>query len=552
MNEADRNIAQSAGDGIGDRAGGVPPDASMRERLRRAARDYVSRVRPAPPLPMRRLETHCHEILRQADAGEEYLGFAAVLANNEMWTDRLAAVPYDRRLLLLPQCLRDAGKCSATIDEYGLVCKHCGACSIGSLQREAERLGYVVLAAEGLPVVASLVQSGKIDALIGVCCLESLEKVFPFVEAAAIPALAMPLLCGGCKDTDLDIDWLWDAIYLSSDAGHRPLQIETQRRRVASWFTAESLADTLGSPDSETERIAHDWLAQEGKRWRPLLTVCTGEAFAGAASLADDLLRPAAIAVECFHKASLIHDDIEDHDPTRYGRQSLHERYGVPVALNVGDLLLGEGYRLLAGLDVAPEVRAEILAVAAEGHRTLCLGQGAELCWLRSGGPLSPEQVLEIFAHKTAPAFEVALRLGAMLAGADESAFAVLHAYSDALGVAYQIRDDLADLDGLGRDADAIRPSLLAALAWTKTNCDQQAVLSRLWENAGRDASGEQVSRVLTELDADLAARNMLETYRLRAVEALTPLEDVEPKALLRRVLAKIFNEFDAASRAER
>src|SRR5205823_902010 len=80
-------------------------------------------------------------------------------------------------------------------------------------------------------------------------------------------------------------------------------------------------------------------------------------------------LRKVAIAVECFHKASLIHDDIEDDDAERYGKQTLDTEHGVAVALNVGDLLLGEGYRLLASLDTNSNIRSEILRAAAEGHR---------------------------------------------------------------------------------------------------------------------------------------------------------------------------------------
>ena len=94
-------------------------------------------------------------------------------------------------------------------------------------------------------------------------------------------------------------------------------------------------------------------------------------------------LRQAAVAVECFHKASLVHDDIEDADERRYGRETLHVEHGVPVALNAGDLLLGEGYRLLAGCGAPADVCAELVRIAAAGHRELCLGQGAELAWMR-------------------------------------------------------------------------------------------------------------------------------------------------------------------------
>jgi geranylgeranyl diphosphate synthase, type II len=72
-----------------------------------------------------------------------------VLLNNEVWREQLATVPYDRRLLLLPKCLRVEDKCPAPFDEFGLLCKQCGLCSIQDLQEEAERLGYAVLVAEG-------------------------------------------------------------------------------------------------------------------------------------------------------------------------------------------------------------------------------------------------------------------------------------------------------------------------------------------------------------------------------------------------------------------
>src|SRR5205823_4335039 len=89
------------------------------------------------------------------------------------------------------------------------------------------------------------------------------------------------------------------------------------------------------------------------------------------------------------------------------------------------------------------------LTVAAfQGQRQLCRGQGAERCWTRQPAPLTALQVLDIFRQKTAPAFEVALRLGALYAGTEqhEEVSEVLRAYSEALGIAYQIRDDLSDL----------------------------------------------------------------------------------------------------------
>ncbi len=87
-----------------------------------------------------------------------------------------------------------------------------------------------------------------------------------------------------------------------------------------------------------------------------------------------------------------------------------------------------------------------MLRVAAEGQRELCRGQGAELAWARAARVRSSSlEVIDIFRKKTAPAFEVALQLGAIYAGieAHDEVAEVLAAYSEALGIAYQIRDDL-------------------------------------------------------------------------------------------------------------
>src|SRR5262249_32599672 len=147
-----------------------------------------------------------------------------------------------------------------------------------------------------------------------------------------------------------DVEWIWDMIHLTSDDRTWRLDLDRLREEVQSWFQAETLDTLFGSPaETETERIAREWLIRDGKRWRPLLTACVFKAYQDDPNGAvPQELHKVAVAVECFHKASLIHDDIEDGDPERYGCQTIHAQYGVPVALNVGDLLVGEGYRLLA------------------------------------------------------------------------------------------------------------------------------------------------------------------------------------------------------------
>src|SRR6185295_9009219 len=237
-------------------------------------------------------------------------------------------------------------------------------------------------------------------------------------------------------------------IHLSSDDRTWRLDLDKLREDVQSWFGAKQM-DALfgGAALSETERIAREWLGRDGKRWRPLLTACAYKAFQDDPNQTiPEGVRKVALAVECFHKASLIHDDIEDEDAERYGQPTVHAEHGMAVALNVGDLLVGEGYRLLAESDAPPRVISQMIRIASAGHRSLCLGQGAELCWSRRQRPMGVQEVLGIFRQKTAPAFEVALRLGAAYAEAGDDVHEVLTRYSEALGIAYQIRDDLDDL----------------------------------------------------------------------------------------------------------
>lgn len=527
----------------------IPQTSVERNHLMQAARHYVAEFNPVPPMPQAELSVHADKILELTRTKPVYKDYVGVLLNNEMWREALAAVPYERRLLLLPKCLRVESKCPAPFDEFGLLCKQCGLCSIQDLQNEAERLGYAVLVAEGSAIVMSLIQTGKIEAIVGVSCLSVLEKAFPFMEAAAIPGVAIPLLQDDCIDTTVDIDWVWDYIHLTGDDRTRRLDLGALRDEIDFWFAPGSMDLIMGSAEGVTEKIGRDWLMRAGKRWRPFLTVATYQALAGEKGVAlPDDLKKVAVAVECFHKASLIHDDIEDNDRERYGEKTLHEEHGVPMALNVGDLLIGEGYRLLASCRVSPEQRAAMLRVAAEGQRQLCRGQGEELAWARTPAPLTTLQVLDIFRRKTAPAFEVALRIGAIYAGLEhyEETGDVLGEYSEALGIAYQIRDDLDDLGtGSGiNDIAALRPSLLLAVAHERAAGDAKSLLGGMWRRSlPAGTTPGQIESLYRELKADERATQLLETYKEEAIRSLRDLESASLKGLLRRVIGKIFND---------
>ena len=526
----------------------IPQTRLERDRLKALVNAYVHEAAPVPPLPVGDLRLHADAVVARAGVPALYRDYAAVLVNNAAWHDTLAGIPFDRRLLLLPKCLRVEARCPAPFDEFGLLCKKCGLCSIQELQEEAERLGYAVLVAEGSALVTAIIQTGKIDAIVGVSCLSVLERAFPFMEAAAVPGVAIPLLQDDCIDTNVDLEWVWDVIHLTSDDRTWRMDLDAIRREVDAWFTPAGLDSLLGAPETETERIARAWLSRAGKRWRPFLTVCAYRALKQDPDAPfPDALKRTAIAVECFHKASLVHDDIEDGDSTRYHADTLHEAWGVPVALNAGDLLIGEGYRLLAA-SAPPALAAETIRVAAEGHRTLALGQGAELLWTRAPGPLTSLQLLDIFRRKTAPAFEVALRLGALAAGGGGALNGAFARYSEALGIAYQIRDDIDDLAaGSTSDVEALRPSLPLAVAYEKSAAQTawRPVLQAAWSRTLEPDARPAVRDALEALKVEARCRALLDGYKEEAVRALAELDNPSLKGLLRRVVGKIFNELE-------
>jgi geranylgeranyl diphosphate synthase type II len=538
---------------------GIPATKADRDALRDAVRRGLAREPGVPPLSMDELRRRAGVALEEAGLAADCHDYASVVVNNESWRDALAAVPFERRLLLMPKCLREENRCPAPFDEFGLLCKQCGLCTIQDFQAEAERLGYAVLVAEGSALVMAMVQTGTIEAIVGVSCMPVLEKTFPHVQAAAIPAVAVPLLQDDCIDTMVDVDWVWDYIHLESADRSRRFDLGGLHDRVKAWFERPALDAVMGPPAGHAEELAREWLAVGGRRWRPFLAAAVFEALAGDAeeAAAEARIRSIAVAVECFHKASLVHDDIEDGDFERYGEPTLCGAHGVPIALNVGDLLIGEGYRLLAEADLdAAQVRAAVRE-AAGAQRLLCQGQGAELAWSRTPTTLASRQVLEIFRLKTSPAFDVALQLAAIGSGRAAEVADALRAYSEAVGIAYQIKDDLDDLvddaglatlAGIGRAAPGgsaeSRPSVVLALAAERARGEDRALLAEI--AAGRPhpaATPERLREAIRAAKADEKAALLLEAYKEQAVRALDGLGDATLKGLLRRVLARMFNE---------
>lgn len=507
----------------------IPSSKAQRDAMRRQLASFVEHRELVPPLSIESLGALADEFLAAKGLTASLREWTMVELHNCVWLPVLATIPYERRMLLLPQCLRNSAQCEAEIDEVGLLCHRCMKCRIPSLEDRAAELGVMSIVAEGFTSVINLIKAGVIDAVVGVSCLDSLERAFPLLVNNAVPGVAVPLNMAGCKDTTVDCDHVERMMSLYAPSQVALIDHEALLAQVNSWFEGEQLQRYVEHCDEPTMRIALDWLASDGKRWRPYLFAATYAALRGEMHFSDDVRRT-AIAVECFHKASLIHDDIEDNDSERYGKPTLNSLYGEAIAINVGDILLGEGYRQLS------QCERSLTGIIADVHIALCRGQGMELGWCREPKRVSIDWVIDVFRYKTAPAFEVSLMLGLRCAAGDESLREPLHCYSEALGIAYQLRDDIADFDG--DEVIELRPSavfaLLCEMAPSAEFVDEMIAADNIKEFLVQPQYRPLLDQTLKRVGA------MAEEYKSQAREALERVINMELKRLLFRLTARI------------
>ena len=550
----------------------VPPTRELREAIRARTMIVAASFDVTHPPNKDEMEIVVRALLEEMDQPEAYVGWTMVVLAGSFWRDQVAAVPPERRLFLLPHCLKHAEGCPADYDEFGLDCRRCGACEIADFRSRAEDLGYRVLVAEGSPIVLKIIISGYVDAVVGVACLNVLERAIDKILIAGIPCMAVPLLSSDCRNTSVDEEWVREMIDIPHQAPKSKTRSYVHLMRAAAELfepnelerlsprlrggprLAETNGQGLAGLDAiaATEAIAYDFLSKGGKHSRPFVTLAAYDAMTGGkATGADgamqcqemsDAARRVAMSIETFHKASLVHDDIEDDDAYRYGEETIHRAHGLPTAINVGDYLIGLGYRLVSRETEAlgAETAANLLDHLATAHMRLCEGQGAELIWRDAlDKKLKPIDALKIYALKTSPAFEVALYSGLRLAGKVEGHAEMVSQFSKNLGIAFQIINDFSDWyedDGNKRAAagDLVgkRPTIFWALAHEKLSAADQQKLEALAPQVESSPEALAAVRALYESAGVFdTAQRLIDKYQQRA-EAIA--DEVEPDELRR------------------
>lgn len=238
-----------------------------------------------------------------------------------------------------------------------------------------------------------------------------------------------------------------EALGASAPARGAPFKIETYLRARARLIEGE-LARLVPLPEGPDGRLIEAMrysLLAGGKRLRPILALAACEAVGGGRAQAIAL----ACALEMIHTYSLIHDDLPcmDDDDLRRGKPTNHKVFGEALATLAGDGLLTEAFLVLARAPAPPAVLVEVLAevAAAAGSGGMVGGQALDI--LCEGQAITLEQLEYLHGRKTGALFLAAIRGGARLGGASPAQLAALSDYGRALGLAFQVIDDILDVE---------------------------------------------------------------------------------------------------------
>jgi farnesyl diphosphate synthase len=222
-----------------------------------------------------------------------------------------------------------------------------------------------------------------------------------------------------------------------------------------------------------------------GKRMRPLLVYATGTAFGAEAATLD----APAVAVELMHAYSLVHDDLPamDDDALRRGKPTVHVAFDEATAILAGDALQALAFDVLANATSSADVRVAMLAelARAAGVHGMCGGQALDID-ATGGVAIDLPSLQRLHAMKTGALIRASVRLGAIAAGADAASRASLDTFADALGLAFQVRDDLLDVEGdsaalgktAGKDAAQRKATFPALLGLDATRARLQHLAS--------------------------------------------------------------------------
>jgi len=260
---------------------------------------------------------------------------------------------------------------------------------------------------------------------------------------------------------------------------------------LSQWISVDALQDAgHAAPAALVEAMRYAVL-DGGKRLRPLLVLAAHEAVADVSAGGAEAALRAACAVELIHAYSLVHDDMPcmDNDVLRRGKPTVHVQFGEASALLAGDALQALAFELLTppGEQVAPVVQARLCGVLARAAGSAGMAGGQAIDLASVGHRLSESELREMHQLKTGALLQGSVVMGAACGAATPQALAALQGYGAAIGLAFQVVDDILDVTAdsqtlgktAGKDADNDKPTYVSLMGLEPSKAYAQALLAR-------------------------------------------------------------------------
>jgi geranylgeranyl diphosphate synthase type I len=306
-----------------------------------------------------------------------------------------------------------------------------------------------------------------------------------------------------------------------------PTQIAESAEKVNRFI--EKVVDIKSEPQ-HLYRAARHIIDAGGKRLRPYLVLKSCKLVGGRE---EDAI-PTAAALELLHTFTLLHDDIMDNDEKRRGVPTVHNQWGVPIAIVAGDLLFAKVYEAITKFTdpkhVTPKRILQVMKEVSEATVIICEGQTRDMMF-ESKETVSEDEYFEMIQAKTAALFETSARCGGILGGANKRQVERLGDFGRYAGIAFQVIDDVLALTAdekvlkkpVGNDIREGKRTLMVVYALEKASKNQK---KRILETLGDEsASPERIRKTIELIDSLGAidyAKEVAENYIERAKEALS------------------------------
>ncbi|MDY0076969.1 MAG: polyprenyl synthetase family protein [Bacteroidales bacterium] len=288
-----------------------------------------------------------------------------------------------------------------------------------------------------------------------------------------------------------------------------------------------------GNPKALYEPIAYT-MHQGGKRLRPLLALLACDLFGGET---EKVLYP-ALAVEVFHNFTLVHDDIMDKAPLRRGKETVYKKWNSDIAILSGDTMFALAYQYTLKTDTA--LIPGILQVFSKAAIEVCEGQQMDMEF-ETDSEVTLTDYLDMIRLKTAVLLGASLEIGALVASAKKQDVKAIYDFGIALGMAFQLKDDLLDVYGnqddfgkvSGGDIAANKKTFLLLKALEIADKADHDQLTKLYNSKNIIAEAEKISAVKAiyeKLEIKQAVEAAMEDYYQQAIRFLRNVDASEDK----------------------